>query len=155
MTFLVDGVHLTHDPYDICTETRCRITLDNLNVHSSGTYRCEVSGDAPAFRLSYEASNMTIIGKLSSLVTVDLFNDYHDGSIVLTTLQYFTFVESLVIIVVSSSLSSPMLSFGFIVQNDGNHNCRHHFYQLHAMPHYFCTNLVQMMKHLILNTIIY
>lgn len=63
MTFLVDGIHLTEDPYDNCTEVRCRITLDSLNTYSSGSYRCEVSGDAPAFRISFEVSNMTVIGK--------------------------------------------------------------------------------------------
>lgn len=65
MTFPVNGVHLTKEPYDPydCARTKCRVTLDNLSVRSSGAYKCEVSGDAPAFPLVYEASNMTVIGK--------------------------------------------------------------------------------------------
>ncbi|XP_063704183.1 uncharacterized protein LOC134833697 [Culicoides brevitarsis] len=63
MTFPVNGVHLTKEPYDPydCGKTKCRVTLDNLSVRSSGAYKCEVSGDAPAFPLVYEASNMTVI----------------------------------------------------------------------------------------------
>lgn len=70
MTFQVEGIHITKDPYDDCSRTRCRVTLDNLSVQSTGTYRCEVSGDAPTFRLTYETSNMTIIGKLCALLQV-------------------------------------------------------------------------------------
>lgn len=62
MTFQVEGIHITKDPYDDCSKTRCRVTLDNLGISSTGTYRCEVSGDAPTFRLTYETANMTIIG---------------------------------------------------------------------------------------------
>lgn len=67
MTFQVEGIHITKDPYDDCSKTRCRVTLDNLGIQSTGTYRCEVSGDAPTFRLTYDTANMTIIGMYSSL----------------------------------------------------------------------------------------
>lgn len=66
MIFSAVGVHLTKEPYDPydCGRTKCRITLDNLSVSSTGTYKCEVSGDAPTFPIVFEASNMTVIGKL-------------------------------------------------------------------------------------------
>lgn len=65
MIFSAVGVHLTIEPYDPydCGRTKCRITLDNLSVSSTGTYKCEVSGDAPTFPIVFEASNMTVIGK--------------------------------------------------------------------------------------------
>lgn len=65
MVFQAGGVHLTKEPYDPydCGRTKCRITLDNLSVSSTGTYKCEVSGDAPTFPIVFEASNMTVIGK--------------------------------------------------------------------------------------------
>lgn len=65
MTFPVNGVHLTKEPYDPyeCSRTKCRVTLDNLSVRSSGTYACEVSLDAPSFRVVQDSSNMTVIGK--------------------------------------------------------------------------------------------
>ncbi|XP_063704191.1 uncharacterized protein LOC134833703 [Culicoides brevitarsis] len=63
MMFPAVGVHLTKEPYDPyeCGRTKCRITLDNLSVGSTGTYKCEVSGDAPTFPIVFEASNMTVI----------------------------------------------------------------------------------------------
>lgn len=63
MTFAVGGIHITRDPYDECNRLRCRVTLDNLSVHSTGSYKCEVSGDAPQFRVAGESSNMTIISE--------------------------------------------------------------------------------------------
>lgn len=60
--FPVDGVHVSNDFY--CNEKRCSINLDNLNSDSSGAYRCEVSGDAPEFRIVHETSNMTVIGEI-------------------------------------------------------------------------------------------
>jgi hypothetical protein len=34
-----------------------------LSNDSSGAYRCELSGDAPEFKLVHETSNMTVVGK--------------------------------------------------------------------------------------------
>lgn len=77
MTFPVNGVHLTKEPYEPyeCGRTKCRVTLDNLSVRSSGAYKCEVSGDAPAFPLVYEASNMTVIGKYLLQRKSNMIND--------------------------------------------------------------------------------
>ncbi|KAM7360717.1 beaten path Vc [Cochliomyia hominivorax] len=43
-----------------CNQFICNVELKNLNVHSSGSYRCEVSGDAPEFKLVDETANMTV-----------------------------------------------------------------------------------------------
>jgi hypothetical protein len=61
MIFAVDGVHVSSD--HTCNEKLCTIHLDNLSSDSSGAYRCEVSGDAPEFKLVHETSNMTVVGK--------------------------------------------------------------------------------------------
>jgi hypothetical protein len=61
MKFPVQGVHIGDD--HTCNDKFCIVHLDNLSNDSSGSYRCEVSGDAPDFRIVHETSNMTIIGK--------------------------------------------------------------------------------------------
>lgn len=61
MIFGVEGVHVSSD--HVCNENFCTIHLDNLSNESSGAYRCEVSGDAPEFKLSHETSNMTVVGE--------------------------------------------------------------------------------------------
>lgn len=61
MIFNVEGVHVSSD--HVCNEKSCTIHLDNLSNDSSGAYRCEVSGDAPEFKLSHETGNMTVAGK--------------------------------------------------------------------------------------------
>ncbi|EDV93270.1 GH19209 [Drosophila grimshawi] len=43
-----------------CNQFICNVELEKLNVHSSGQYRCEVSGDAPEFKLIDKAANMTV-----------------------------------------------------------------------------------------------
>lgn len=65
MIFNVAGVHVSSD--HVCNEKSCTIHLDNLSSDSSGAYRCEVSGDAPEFKLSHETGNMTVAGELVSL----------------------------------------------------------------------------------------
>lgn len=62
MTFLVNGVNLVKEPYYTCNQNSCRIVLENITADAGGRYRCEVSGDAPSFRLTYEVANMSIIG---------------------------------------------------------------------------------------------
>ena len=61
MLFSVDGIHVASD--HMCNEKFCTIHLDNLSGDTSGAYRCEVSGDAPEFKLTHETSNMTVVGK--------------------------------------------------------------------------------------------
>ncbi|KAK9870361.1 hypothetical protein WA026_007929 [Henosepilachna vigintioctopunctata] len=58
--FQVMGVHVdsrkTH-----CDISSCRLFLNNLSrTFSSGAYRCEVSSEAPAFRLASETHNVTV-----------------------------------------------------------------------------------------------
>jgi hypothetical protein len=65
LLFPVEGVHVSGEHY--CNEKRCSINLDNLNTDSSGAFRCEVSGDAPEFRIVHETNNMTVIGERISV----------------------------------------------------------------------------------------
>lgn len=62
MKFKVDGVTVMEHMYN-CNKATCTINLDNLEQASSGAYRCEISGDAPEFKLISRTSNMTIAGK--------------------------------------------------------------------------------------------
>jgi hypothetical protein len=39
------------------------VTLVNLQFNTSGTYRCEVSTEAPNFETVAQNSNMTVMGK--------------------------------------------------------------------------------------------
>jgi hypothetical protein len=63
MTFYIDGIHLNHDTLNVCNQFTCSIRLDRLNTKTSGQYRCEVSGDAPEFKIAHETNNMTVAGK--------------------------------------------------------------------------------------------
>lgn len=63
LIFPVDGIHVSKEFN--CDHVRCNIYLDNLSMESSGSYRCEVSGDAPEFRIVHDTSNMTVIGEFS------------------------------------------------------------------------------------------
>ena len=65
MKFPVDGIAIPNDKY-FCNEMICNIDLGQLTQKSSGSYRCEVSGDAPEFKLTTRTSNMTVAGKLPS-----------------------------------------------------------------------------------------
>lgn len=59
-TFDVAGVHLASQP-PVCNAHVCTIRLRDLrSPHSSGAYRCEISGDAPEFQLAHRTSNMTV-----------------------------------------------------------------------------------------------
>lgn len=61
LIFPVDGIHVTKEFN--CDHERCSVNLDNLSMESTGSYRCEVSGDAPEFRIVHDTSNMTVIGE--------------------------------------------------------------------------------------------
>lgn len=66
MKFSVDGVTLMEHMYN-CNKVSCTIYLDNLGQKSSGSYRCEISGDAPEFNLKWNSRNMTIAGQLVNI----------------------------------------------------------------------------------------
>ncbi|CAD7084932.1 unnamed protein product [Hermetia illucens] len=57
--FHVAGVTIVRDNY-FCNEKTCSIEIKDLKLSSSGAYRCEVSGDAPAFKLTSRTANMTV-----------------------------------------------------------------------------------------------
>lgn len=59
-TFPVEGVYVATDRSTICNNEECTIYLGHLNSKTGGTYSCEVSGDAPAFKLIQERANMTM-----------------------------------------------------------------------------------------------
>lgn len=59
--FTVDGVHVGNDFF--CNNKTCTIHLDNLSRDTTGFYRCEVSGDAPEFKLAHDGNNLTIVGE--------------------------------------------------------------------------------------------
>lgn len=63
MEFPVDGVHLKADQSYVCNKKICSVVLDNLKRKSTGSYRCEISGDAPAFHVVHETANMTVAGR--------------------------------------------------------------------------------------------
>lgn len=58
--FTVPGVHLSNVD---CSQKHCDATLDKLASSStSGAYKCEVSLDAPTFRVAFETKNVTVAG---------------------------------------------------------------------------------------------
>lgn len=63
MTFPSNGVHLKPDQPYVCNKKICSVVLDNLNRKSTGSYRCEISGDAPEFHVVHETANMTAAGE--------------------------------------------------------------------------------------------
>lgn len=60
--FPVHGVHVAEYPLN-CNKTTCNLILEQLAARTSGEYRCEISGDAPEFKLVSRTANMTIAGK--------------------------------------------------------------------------------------------
>lgn len=61
MKFNVDGVTLAEQTFH-CNKVTCSVNLAQLGPRTSGLYRCEVSGDAPEFKLEWKTGNMTIAG---------------------------------------------------------------------------------------------
>ncbi|KAI4463831.1 beat protein [Holotrichia oblita] len=60
ITFPVAGVHLVTSATD-CGHDHCKVRLHGLTRdHSGGAYRCEISSEAPTFRLASETHNVTI-----------------------------------------------------------------------------------------------
>lgn len=69
--FKVDGVQVSSN--HVCNEKHCTINLENLNKQSGGSYRCEISGDAPEFKLSHETANMTVAGEYYNFPYINSF----------------------------------------------------------------------------------
>ncbi|KAJ8948902.1 hypothetical protein NQ318_020488 [Aromia moschata] len=60
MLFPVAGVHLASHGTN-CSHNYCKVRLQKLTRdHSGGAYRCEISSEAPAFRLASETHNVTV-----------------------------------------------------------------------------------------------
>lgn len=66
LTFPVVGISLPADQTYICNSHTCTISLEQLEASTSGSYRCEVSGDAPEFKLDSQTANMTVAGRNES-----------------------------------------------------------------------------------------
>uniref|UniRef100_A0A336MLS9 CSON003441 protein n=1 Tax=Culicoides sonorensis TaxID=179676 RepID=A0A336MLS9_CULSO len=82
-TFPVMGVTIVHQPHDECNRRHCSISLSQLNSYSTGVYKCEVSGDAPAFPVVYDSRNMTVYAlPLSDPVVTGLGQRYEIGDFV-------------------------------------------------------------------------
>ncbi|XP_020812966.1 uncharacterized protein LOC110187828 [Drosophila serrata] len=78
--FPVKGVTIA-DGSPHCNQFICNVELEKLNAHSSGQYRCEVSGDAPEFKLIDQTANMTVgvLPKYDPFISgVKLAYKYHD-----------------------------------------------------------------------------
>lgn len=48
----------------------CNAEIDGLSQLSSGTYKCEVSEDAPEFKLIDQTANMTVGGRLNTITSI-------------------------------------------------------------------------------------
>ncbi|XP_309122.6 pregnancy-specific beta-1-glycoprotein 11 [Anopheles gambiae] len=59
-TYPVDGIVIATDRPTICNQYLCSIRLTELQRRTSGEYRCEISGDAPEFKLANSTRNMTV-----------------------------------------------------------------------------------------------
>lgn len=62
ITFPVAGIQVLEGKY-FCNESTCRVELSLLGAKSTGNFKCEVSGDAPHFKLAAKEDNMTVAGK--------------------------------------------------------------------------------------------
>ncbi|XP_050076579.1 uncharacterized protein LOC126563843 [Anopheles maculipalpis] len=59
-TYPVEGIVVANDRPTICNQYLCSIRLTELQRRTSGEYRCEISGDAPEFKLANGTRNMTV-----------------------------------------------------------------------------------------------
>lgn len=46
--------------------TDSTVVLENVNLSTSGRYRCEVSGEAPSFQTVSDHGDMIVVGKTST-----------------------------------------------------------------------------------------
>lgn len=65
-TFPVRGITISSGSY-FCNQFMCNAEIDGLSQLSSGTYKCEVSEDAPEFKLIDQTANMTVGGMYYTL----------------------------------------------------------------------------------------
>lgn len=82
MKFKVDGVSLGVGMHN-CNQITCTVTLDQLEPQTSGAYRCEISGDAPEFKLVSRTANMTVAGDYCVIHT-----DIHTRTVHCSTVQH-------------------------------------------------------------------
>lgn len=62
LKFPVSGVKVVTKE-SVCTRGRCDLVLTELNTkNTTGEYRCEVSSEAPAFRIASRTMNVTVAG---------------------------------------------------------------------------------------------
>lgn len=71
-----DGVTLGDQRTFNCDKRSCTIALRELSAKSSGAYRCEISGDAPEFKLASRTANMTVGGKCLCTAHVQCTYEY-------------------------------------------------------------------------------
>ncbi|EDW14403.1 uncharacterized protein LOC6572836 isoform X2 [Drosophila mojavensis] len=76
MTFPVAGIQVLDGKY-FCNESTCRVDLSLLGAKSTGTYMCEVSGDAPHFKLAAKEDNMTVAALPQSDPLIEGFNSMY------------------------------------------------------------------------------
>ncbi|XP_049306554.1 uncharacterized protein LOC105232926 [Bactrocera dorsalis] len=76
MKFPVAGVQVQDGKY-FCNESTCRVDLSLVGAKSTGTYECEVSGDAPHFKLAAKGDNMTVAALPQSDPLIDSFNSMY------------------------------------------------------------------------------
>lgn len=60
LKFPNDGITLEEERMNFCNRETCSISLINLGNSTSGSYRCEISGEAPEFKLAHAERNMTV-----------------------------------------------------------------------------------------------
>ncbi|XP_017845632.2 uncharacterized protein LOC108602118 [Drosophila busckii] len=73
LSFPVPGVQVLDGKY-FCNESTCRVDLSLLGAKSTGVFKCEVSGDAPHFKLAAKEDNMTVAALPQSDPLIDGFN---------------------------------------------------------------------------------
>ncbi|KAH8330464.1 hypothetical protein KR067_003423 [Drosophila pandora] len=76
MTFGVQGLQVLDGKY-LCNESSCRLDLSLQGAKSTGVYKCEVSGDAPHFKLADKADNMTVAALPQSDPLIESFNSMY------------------------------------------------------------------------------
>ncbi|XP_034486014.1 uncharacterized protein LOC117790626 [Drosophila innubila] len=76
LKFPVAGIQVLDGKY-FCNESTCRVDLSLLGAKSTGTFKCEVSGDAPHFKLAAREDNMTVAALPQSDPLIESFNSMY------------------------------------------------------------------------------
>ncbi|KAM8705126.1 hypothetical protein ACLKA7_009567 [Drosophila subpalustris] len=76
LKFPVAGIQVLDGKY-FCNESTCRVDLSLLGAKSTGTFKCEVSGDAPHFKLAAKEDNMTVAALPQSDPLIESFNSMY------------------------------------------------------------------------------